>query len=251
MRFKSGTGRRRMSIAVPVIAALAMVFSLSAASPALAITPDDCATARSFGETQTDVEIAADVALAADAILEAVPQDTLDAGPRAAAVTAWAIPQSALRGIEHNYNIAQACDDNDHQQLVKDNLDAKVSTRATQTSLNTLQATVTSFRTAFDAQKTLDLRLKIEANLADTDTASPIGLFELPAAAGGFIELARSIAADTISKMNALGEQVFDAARILASGDAYLSAHKYRLAYQLFGKAYRAASDPPPVKPTR
>jgi hypothetical protein len=73
------------------------------------ITANNCAAALSAGYTQTDVEIAADVALAADVILEAVPQDALSAGARAVAVGIWAVPQGVLRGFEHLYNIAEAC----------------------------------------------------------------------------------------------------------------------------------------------
>lgn len=58
----------------------------------------------------------------------------------------WAIPQAALRGLEHEYNIASACDDPDHQALVQQNLDVKVSTRATQSSLDSL---TTNFKTAY------------------------------------------------------------------------------------------------------
>ena len=49
---------------------------MQATSPySLKITPDDCATARAAGITQTDIEIAADAALIADGILLAVPTD--------------------------------------------------------------------------------------------------------------------------------------------------------------------------------
>jgi hypothetical protein len=65
------------------------------------ITPDDCSTARAAGYTQTDVEIAADVALAADVILEAVPDDVLSLPIRLIALRIWAIPQGVLRGFEH------------------------------------------------------------------------------------------------------------------------------------------------------
>ena len=105
------------------------------------ITPDDCATNRAAGITQTDVEIAADAALVADAVLEAVPQDLLSELVRIAAVAIWAVPQATLRGFEHQYNIASACDDADHQALVQNNLDVKVSTRATQASLDSLTTT--------------------------------------------------------------------------------------------------------------
>jgi len=128
------------------------------------ITPDDCATARGFGYTQTDVEIAADVALAADAILEAVPSDLLSEVVRIAAVAIWAIPQGVLRGFEHSYNIASACDDADHQALVQQNLDVKVSTRATQSSLDSLTTNFNTLSTLINAR--LDVAVSTRATQA-------------------------------------------------------------------------------------
>jgi hypothetical protein len=73
-------------------------------------------------------------------------------------VAVWAVPQGLLRGFEHLYNIASACDDADHQALVTENLDVKVSSRADQTSVNTLltnvnnlQNSVTVFHNEFTA----------------------------------------------------------------------------------------------------
>jgi hypothetical protein len=219
------TTRRTMLVGLLAVGALAVVVSLTAAAPADAITADDCAAARSWGYTQTDVEIAHDAALTADGILEAIPQDSLSSAARAAAVAVWAVPQGVYRGFEHLYNIASACDDNDHQQLVKDNLDAKVSTRASQASL--------------DDQGALDLRLKIEANLGGT---IPIALFELPASQGGYIQLARDIVAETITKMQAVGEKVRNAPLALAKADSFIAAHRYKDAYQKLMDAYRDAS---------
>jgi len=95
------------------------------------ITANDCPAARSWGYTQTDVEIAADAALAADAILEAVPQDLLSAAARVAAVALWAVPQGVLRGFEHLYNIAQACDAADFESNVNTKLDLILGDLAT------------------------------------------------------------------------------------------------------------------------
>jgi hypothetical protein len=271
MRFFSSRGRR-MGFTTAFLGAVTAVVavSLSAASPALAITADDCPTARAAGYTQTDVEIATDLALVADGVLEAVPQDTPDVVPRAAAVLVWAGVQTALRVIEHTYNIAQACDDNDHQQLVKDNLDVKVSTRATQTSVNALQTSVnavqtivtavqttvntiqtianqintkvTTIGTTINANAALDLRLQIESDLSDSLTSSPIALFELPASQGGYIELARSIVAELITKMQATGQNILNAPKHLATGDALLAAKKYKQAYQEYASGYRDLS---------
>jgi hypothetical protein len=268
------------------------------------ITPDDCATARAAGYTQTDVEIAADAALAADVILEAIPSDTLAEPVRIAAVLIWAVPQGFLRGFEHLYNIASACDDADHQALVQQNLDVKVSTRATQTSLDTLTTNFNTFNTNFNAfnttfntlntlvnnrldvevstrasqtslnvfhneftanatvvntkldsantkldnlaitvsdQGALNLRLHIEEDLSQPG-AHPIALFEVPASGGGYLDLTRSIVADTIAKMQAAGQEIGNAQAFLAAGDAAVTAHDYKGAYANYGKAYRAAA---------
>jgi hypothetical protein len=132
------------------------------------ITPDDCATARAAGYTQTDVEIAADVALVADAVLEAIPQDSVDEVVRAIAVGVWAIPQGVLRGFEHLYNIASACDDADHQALVTNNLDVKVSSRATQGGLDSLtlivQNATTSISNSLASLQTATAALKTDVD---------------------------------------------------------------------------------------
>jgi hypothetical protein len=259
----------------------------------LLITPDDCATARAAGYTQTDVEIAADVALAADAVLEAIPNDVIGEVARIAAVAVWAVPQGVLRGFEHLYNIASACDDADHQALVQTNLDVKVSTRATQTSvdnltntlnaLNTLvtnnldvkvstrasQASLDVFHNEFsanailvntkldtittkvdtltnivNANQALNLRIMIETALSQYDTPThQVALFELPSAQGGFLELVRSIVADTITKMQATGQPIGSAQTYLGYGDTAMAAHQYKLAYTRFSTAYRQAAN--------
>jgi hypothetical protein len=134
----------------------------------LKITPDDCPTARAAGYTQTDVEIAADTVLAADVILEAVPQDTLALPVRLIAVGVWAIPQGVLRGFEHLYNIASACDDADHQALVTQNLDVQVSTRATQVSVDTLITNLSALSTLVNSR--LDVAVSTRASQTSVNT---------------------------------------------------------------------------------
>jgi hypothetical protein len=131
------------------------------------ITPDDCATARAAGYTQTDVEAAADASLAADVILEAIPNDVLGEPVRIIAVIAWAIPQGIQRGFEHLYDIASACDDADHQALVQQNLDVAVSTRATQSSVNTLTTNFNALNTLINAR--LDVAVSSRATQTSLD----------------------------------------------------------------------------------
>jgi len=142
----------------------------------VAITPDDCATARAAGYTQTDVEIAADVALAADAVLEAVPNDVLGEIARAIAVAVWAIPQGVLRGFEHLYNIASACDDADHQALEQLNLDVKVSTRATQTSVDTIGTNLNTLTNNFNSLSTL-VNTNLDAKISTRATQASLDAF--------------------------------------------------------------------------
>ena len=77
------------------------------------ITPNDCVASRAPGLTQEDIEIAADVSFAATAVLEAVPQDSVDEVGRGIAVALWAIPTTIERAFDHLYNVAQACDADD------------------------------------------------------------------------------------------------------------------------------------------
>ena len=70
-------------------------------------------------------------------------------------------------------------------------LDVAVSTRASQTSVDALTATV-------DEQGALALRMQIEADLAEPDSHH-VALFQLPAAQDGYLELTREIVVDTIA----------------------------------------------------
>lgn len=142
---------------------------MQAKSPySLKITPDDCPTARSWGYTQTDIEAATDASLAADVILEAVPQDTLALPVRLIAVGVWAAVQGVQRGFEHLYNIASACDDADHQALVTQNLDVKVSTRATQVSVDALITNLTALSTLVNSR--LDVAVSTRASQTTVNT---------------------------------------------------------------------------------
>jgi hypothetical protein len=132
------------------------------------ITPDDCPTARAAGFTQTDVEIAADASLVADGVLEIVPTDLVSVPVRIVAVLVWAGVQATQRAFEHLYNIAQACDDADHQALVTQNLDVKVSTRATQVSVDALITNLTALSTLVNSR--LDVAVSTRATQTSVNT---------------------------------------------------------------------------------
>ncbi len=111
---------------------------------------------------------------------------------------------------------------NGHLNLV----DTDLTTRATQidTEISTFQ--------------TLDLRLKIEQALA---AGQQIGLFEVPASQGGYLELVRSIVVDTINKILASGLSVGTASKSLTTGDAAKAAGQFKSAYKAYASAYQAA----------
>ena len=110
------------------------------------------------------------------------------------------------------------------------------------TALTTVSNKVDTLQSTVVAGQDLDLRLKIEADLSQSSTHG-IALFQVPQAQGGYLELARSIVADTIAKQRAAGQPVGQAASFLASGDAAMAAGAYKAAYDSFGKAYRQAAN--------
>jgi hypothetical protein len=89
---------------------------------------------------------------------------------------------------------------------------------------------------SFQAQ---NLRLAIEANLSNGTDDAAIGLFELPAAQGGYLDLARSIVAETIQKMQATGQTIGNAQALLTRGDQQRAAGNFKDAYDSYRQAYR------------
>jgi len=102
-------------------------------------------------------------------------------------------------------------------------------------NLNMVATEITSQLTTF---QNVDVRLKIEENL---NTNGPIGLFELPQAYGGYLELALSVVADVINKLSNAKQDVHDARHLLAQAEAEYAAGSYKMAYQEAGEAYAAA----------
>ena len=91
------------------------------------------------------------------------------------------------------------------------------------------------------ALTTLSLRLLVETDLAQADNSTPLAIFETPDTKGGYLELVRSIVAQTIANLAAsAGAQANSA---LAQGDAYKAAGNYKAAYASYRKAYKAAAN--------
>src|SRR5882724_9849783 len=135
-------------------------------------------------------------------------------------------------------------------------LDVTVSSRATQESVNAVQQGVNLANSKLDiangkldqllanlaAFQAQNLRLQIEANMANGTNDAAIGQFALPAAQSGFLELARSILVETIQKLQATGQGIRNAPTYLAQGDQQKAAGRFKEAYDSYGQAYRAAT---------
>jgi len=89
----------------------------------------------------------------------------------------------------------------------------------------------------------LKLRLKIEENL--NNPGNPVGLFELPSSLGGFLEIARAIVSETITKMQNIGNAQNNALQQLSLGDAAFASRSYKQAYKYYQTAYGYAAKLP------
>ncbi len=115
------------------------------------------------------------------------------------------------------------------------------------TNTATLNTTITNAKNEILANantnktelKDLILRTQIEADLAEADNATFVGLYVTPASQGGYLDLTRSIVVDTITKL--AGASTATANSFLAQADALTAAGNYKSAYQYYRKAYKAA----------
>lgn len=88
----------------------------------------------------------------------------------------------------------------------------------------------------------LILRTQIEADLATADSATLVALYLTPTANGGYLDLVRTIVAQTIANIQAAGGNTGQAQSLLSQGDAARTAGDFKGAYTLYRKAYKAAA---------
>jgi hypothetical protein len=89
--------------------------------------------------------------------------------------------------------------------------------------------------------QTLQVRMLIEENLARNGTGTgPVGLFQLPAAFGGYLDTVKSIVTSTFADETASGRPPSaKALSDLAAANALFAAGHYKLAYGSYTKAYQ------------
>jgi hypothetical protein len=221
----------------------------------------------------TDFYIAAGVALGLEAVHVGIPDDILTAPAQIAAAAAWAVAAGTALTLEGLNAVEAECEDAKLEAFIRENLDAKISSRVSQTSFNAFTTNFDAFNVVFntlntlvntrldvavstrasqtsvdaltatvDEQGALALRMEIESDLSEP--SHQVALFQLPAAQDGYLELTREIVADTIANMQAAGQPVGNAVKHLGSGDEAADAGDFKRAYDWYGKAYRAAAGP-------
>lgn len=98
--------------------------------------------------------------------------------------------------------------------------------------------------TQVNAFQTLAVKSAIERNLAaDPTTIAAVGLFQLPASRGGYLEVVRQTLIDAYNAQVAAagaGVTVYNPSAELSLGATFTSQGKYREAYYYYRKAYRS-----------
>jgi hypothetical protein len=92
--------------------------------------------------------------------------------------------------------------------------------------------------------QTLATRIAVELNLAsDLTTGAAVGVYQLPASQGGYLEIARQILIDTYNAQLAAagaGVVIYNPSAELSLGATYTAQGKYREAYYQYRKGYRS-----------
>jgi hypothetical protein len=95
-----------------------------------------------------------------------------------------------------------------------------------------------------DSFKTLTVRASIERNMAaDPANTAGVGLFQLPASKGGYLEVVRQTLIDTYNAQVAAagpGVTIYNPATELSLGATLTSQGKYREAYYYYRKGFRS-----------
>jgi len=233
------------------------------------ITPDDCPDLSST-PSFADLAITEGFVIAAEGVMEGFPTDGLTIAARIPAITAFTGLKAGLlaaQTLRAQYDDCHALSATDVQNIVdgaktdiinNDNSNKTTITTAISTSktdiinndnanttsiINNANAntttTLTAITNAKNELKDLILRTQIEADLAQPDSDTFVGLYVTPTSQGGYLNLVRSIVVDTITKL--AGSSTGQANSFLAKADDYKAAGNYKSAYQFYRKAYKAA----------
>jgi hypothetical protein len=225
----------------------------------------------------TDLYIAKGVALGLQAVMEAFPTDGITIVAREIPLAAYYVAEAAALVLEGLNAVEAECEDakfqdntitklnsiqssvnqiipndNTNRDTILDKLDENttiITTKIGDTGtliINNDNANKTQIidndNKNKDELRDLILRTQIEADLSQPDGSSPIALYELPAAQGGYLELVKTIVTQTIARIQAAGGTTSTAMAFLNAANAYKTAGNFKAAYDNYRKAYRAAS---------
>ncbi len=168
------------------------------------ISPDIC-PALAGVPSITDIAVLAGVVIVARGVMEALPTDFVTILARVAFVVIFTAAEVALVAIQAVYDIHQNCQD--------------------------------------DIKTAELIRREVETNLAaDPTTTAAIGLFQMPATQGGYLEIARKTLMDIYASQVAVagpGVIVYNPVNELALGATLTAAGKFREAYYQYRRGYR------------
>jgi hypothetical protein len=123
----------------------------------------------------TDFYIAAGVALGLEAVHVGIPDDILTAPAQIAAAAAWAVAAGTALTLEGLNAVEAECDDAKLEAFIRENLDAKISSRVSQTSFTAFVTTFDAFNVAFNTLNSLvttrlDVAVSTRASQASLDS---------------------------------------------------------------------------------
>jgi hypothetical protein len=116
----------------------------------------------------TDFYIAAGVALGLEVAHEAIPDDVLTSALQIPAALAWGVAAGAALTLEGLNAVEAECLDAKLEDFTRTQLDVKVSTRASQTSVDAFTQTLNSLSTLVNSR--LDVAVSTRATQASLDT---------------------------------------------------------------------------------
>lgn len=151
-------------------------------------------------------------------------------------MTAISNAQTAIVNNDNSNKTAIINNDNSNRDTIVNNDNAN-----TLKITNAVEAAKTTIIVNANANKDELIRLHIAADLASTDGSTFVAAFMLPASEGGYLELVRSIVAQTIAKL--AGSKTAQANAFLQKGDAFRAAGDYKAAYAEYRKAYKTAQN--------
>lgn len=223
------------------------------------------------GSTDADYVCKRGIDWLAALIYDVTPDDVFGAPAKLIAAAFYYPINYLCLCMEAQSAIAFADDHDAHHEWVQARLDTRLSTRATEASLNALRSSLTDLsgdvaaveakldflevkvddltegmgeqQEFLEAFRDLVLRLNIEENLLD-NPSDVVLAFQLPMAFGGYLELVGMIVDDTIAMNEDAGEKTYNALRELNRAINTMDAGDYARAYELFRRAYSEAVRP-------